>query len=605
MKRFFYASMALAALVGVTSCSQDDVKVPAQDGVTFTVQLPRSVQSRGTFGDGTDNGDRATLNNLQYSVYEVTNNVTAATPLFSGAVDNAFTTDQTQETVTIPLAKGKSYQVVFYADDSDNNFVTYTDGTINVVYANSESNVAAEDAFVGKSEQFTVNGAYSETVTLTRPFAQLNWGSDDTDAKVLTEVLKTLEATVTVSSGLYTSMDVLTGTVSDQVTTATTLGTVSFASLPEQTFPVAGTTKPYALIAMNYLLTGNGTINCELSFSDTDIPAVEVSAAPVQINHRTNIYGSLLTNPGLFNIIVDNNFGDGDNNVEYPVKVKTPEQFMEAIADGGDITVAGNVDLTNEASTITIDKPTVLNVEGTLTVATNQLNVTSELTVDGGGTINSNGFAIIGSAGSKIIIKDAVISAEPTLYYQQAINTSGSLEIYGGRIESNGRVALTLNWANNTQPESLVINGGEIVGGNDYALNIYAGNSSATHTATINGGTFIGNSGGRADGSVNVTINGGNFIQKSTNSTGHGFCAGAESYGSAKCNVTINGGYFYGDPGYAICRANQAKLVVNCAILNKTGGGYTLGEGKSVVTLNPAATLTIGDDTYSFGYEVK
>ncbi len=254
MKKLIFPLIGLMGLVGVTSCSQDDVKVPAQDGVTFTVQLPRSVQSRGTFGDGTDNGDRATLNNLQYSVYEVTNNVTAATPLFSGAVDNAFTTDQTQETVTIPLAKGKSYQVVFYADDSDNNFVTYTDGTINVVYANSESNVAAEDAFIGKSEQFTVNGAYSETVTLTRPFAQLNWGTDDTDAKVLTEVLKTLEATVTVSSGLYTSMDVLTGAVSDQVTTATTLGTVSFASLPEQTFPVAGTTKPYAQIAMNYLL---------------------------------------------------------------------------------------------------------------------------------------------------------------------------------------------------------------------------------------------------------------------------------------------------------------------------------------------------------------
>lgn len=120
----------------------------------------------------------------------------------------------------------------------------------------------------------------------------------------------------------------------------------------------------------------------------------------------------------------------------------------------------------------------------------------------------------------------------------------------------------------------------------------------------ISGGTFLGNSGARADGNVKVVINGGDFIQKSTNSYGHAFCAGAEGYYSGT-EVTINGGYFYGGPGYAICNAYQATTTVNAAIINKTGGGFTLGTGRSTEQLASPATRTILGDTYTFPYRVK
>lgn len=315
MKKVVFCSLAAIGMLSLASCSsQEDGPVAGGDGVYFTIELPGHMNSRGTFGDGTDAGDRAILNNLQWTVFEVGADGTTLTKVFSDEKTGAFGGSQTQETVMIPLAKGKTYQVAFYADDATNSFCTYADGDITVDYANGASNTAAEDAFIGKSAVFTVTGAYNETVTLTRPYAQLNWGTNDLDAKVLQNIIPSLTAQVSVKSGLFTKMNVIGGGVSDPVTD------ISFAAVelaadkrPGQTFPVEGT-PAYALIAMNYLLTGEGTVDCELAFNN-GLTAVTVNAAPVKVNYRTNIYGQLLTAPGNFNILVDNNFVDPDNNI--------------------------------------------------------------------------------------------------------------------------------------------------------------------------------------------------------------------------------------------------------------------------------------------------
>lgn len=315
MKKVVFCSLAAIGMLSFASCSsQEDGPVAGGDGVYFTIELPGHMNSRGTFGDGTGDGDRAILNNLQWTVFEVGADGTTLTKVFSDEKTGAFGGSQTQETVMIPLAKGKTYQVAFYADDATNSFCTYADGDITVDYANGASNTAAEDAFIGKSAVFTVTGAYNETVTLTRPYAQLNWGTNDLDAKVLQNIIPSLTAQVSVKSGLFTKMNVIGGGVSDPVTD------ISFAAVelaadkrPGQTFPVEGT-PAYALIAMNYLLTGEGTVDCELAFNN-GLTAVTVNAAPVKVNYRTNIYGQLLTAPGNFNILVDNNFVDPDNNI--------------------------------------------------------------------------------------------------------------------------------------------------------------------------------------------------------------------------------------------------------------------------------------------------
>ena len=119
--------------------------------------------------------------------------------------------------------------------------------------------------------------------------------------------------------------------------------------------------------------------------------------------------------------------------------------------------------------------------------------------------------------------------------------------------------------------------------------------------AIINGGTFIGNFGAaRADNGIDVTINGGTFI---CNGSYHGFCTGAENYGSQYTRATINGGYFYAaNSGYALCKAGQSTMVVNGAVINKTGGSFTLGTGAAIVDADES--IEVDGTSYTFAHKV-
>ena len=406
MNKLFISSMLTLGLVSLASCSNEDAPVAAgPDGVTFSLRLPGDMGSRGTFGDGDAAGDRAVLDNLQWTVYEVT--ADGPQMVFSEGRD-AFAASQVQESVTIALAKGKTYQVVFYADDKDNTFATYADGKVRVDYDKAASNTAAEDAFIGKSSQFTVSGAHVETVTLTRPFAQLNWGTDDKAAAAIAPLINSetapLSAAVSVTAGLFGSMDVLTGEVSDPVSESVQFAAVLLKDAPAQTFPVQkddATAVPYALVAMNYLLTGEGTIDCSLNFNNGLSP-VEVSSAPVKVNYRTNIFGSLLTDPGIFNIKVDNSFlGD----LKHEVKPETPEQLVAAIANPAvtDIEIDKDFDLSEQApEALTFNTPKTITIaEGkTLSVGDNSLTANMGLTIIGGKLNNVT--AAAGSGASKV-----------------------------------------------------------------------------------------------------------------------------------------------------------------------------------------------------------
>lgn len=179
--------------------------------------------------------------------------------------------------------KGKSYQVAFFADNEENKFVTCTDGVLAVDYSKAQSNTANEDAFVGKSEVFVVdNDGYAETVTLKRPFAQLNWGTDDLDAESVKAIINNLKANVTVADPLYTSYTILSGEYDGQNSGNVSFPQIAMNNLPSETFPNVHDFKTYDLIAMNYLLTNQQTLDVTLDF-DNGIQ-VSVPNAPVNTN---------------------------------------------------------------------------------------------------------------------------------------------------------------------------------------------------------------------------------------------------------------------------------------------------------------------------------
>lgn len=565
IKRFIYSIFATGAIFSMASCSSDEpVPGPADGGITFSVQLPRDMQTRGTFGDQ----ERATLNNLQWTVFEVGADGTTLTKVLEGNKDNAFANSQMLENVTLPLLNGHQYQVAFYADNKYNMFVTFSDGKVNVDYSNGATNNKEEDAFIGKSKVFTVNGGYSETVTLTRPFAQLNWGTDDITNPLVQNLLNTAEgvkATVTVSSGLYNTMDVISGDVSGEVSSAVTFPAVQVTNPGAATFPVAG----YELVAMNYLLTGNGTIDCQLAFNQ-NLKPVTVNAASVKVNYRTNIYGSLLTAPANFNIVVDPSWNNPD--IENTVEITSPADFYAALANPAitDINVDQDLDL-SQATTeqLTFHSPKTITVATGKTIqmgATNVMVANNGLTLTGGGTITNANTDNPGTGYSKnlIFVKGGALNiSNMTLVNDPDYHNHG--DAAQGRPYNNAAISY---WPGTTEVNLDNVNitsggftlCGMVRGGvNTAVLNLtnskFTSNSSNKHgnfayamrlhgsTGTMENCTVNGVQGGLStDDKITLTIKSGTYATHNTSASDKD--AFYAVYATAGSTVIIEGGEF-------------------------------------------------------------
>ena len=280
--------------------------------------------------------------------------------------------------------------------------------------------------------------------------------------------------------------------------------------------------------------------------------------------------------------------------------IDTLEELQTAINQGGYIQVTGDITIPGNA---TISKPAVIHMaSGKKITVSNGCRIynDSELTIEGDGIIEGgNTYIINNNRNGRLTINGGTISLAAGDSNQVPVYTEGYVEINGGTISNSNGNALRTNWANVQNPDmTLEINGGTFKSGANYALNIYGGADSGCK-AVINGGTFIGaTGGGRADNGVEVTINGGTFIGRGS---WHGFCSGAESYGSEKCFVTVNDGYFFGTTGYALCRAGQSTMTVKGGHVNKTTG-YTPATG--FVNVEAAESLTIDGNTYNFTHKI-
>ena len=305
MKKAIYALAAMAALTLASCSSEDAVTAPTGDGtVTFTAELP-AMASR-AFADGT------TAAKLAYYVYDAEATGDTKTVLFDGTADF----DGLHATVQLALVTGKTYDIVFWADsygDAADKPYTY-DGatqTVTVSYGTA-ANDEARDAFYYTEKSLKVAGPVNKPVTLRRPFAQLNVGTSDLEAAKKAGM--TLSETGLYIADMPNALNLYDGTVSGSAEARFTA-----AALPEgEDFPVEPA--KYGYLTMNYILVGadKTTVDVHLT-SDINASAdrqdVAFTAVPVQRNHRTNIYGALLTNPAVFDVEINPDF-EGSNDTE-------------------------------------------------------------------------------------------------------------------------------------------------------------------------------------------------------------------------------------------------------------------------------------------------
>ena len=160
MRKYFLSLVAMAAMILFSGCNKNEDFYISDNGdmVTFNIATPE--MGTRAFSDG------LTANKLIVAVY---NDQGSYLPQLRQDV-----TINGSTTVSLPLVTGVTYDIVFWAYATDAPYTFNEDGTISVDYTDVTANNEYLDAFYANKLDYTVQGPKTETIKLTRPFAQLN-----------------------------------------------------------------------------------------------------------------------------------------------------------------------------------------------------------------------------------------------------------------------------------------------------------------------------------------------------------------------------------------------------------------------------------------------
>ena len=345
MKKNYYSLFAAATmLMAATSCSQvEDFEQSSNEMTTFKVQLESGAQSR-AYGEG------ALVDKLYYEVYYGDECIIDAAQEFEAGTSEI--------SVTLPLVKGKQYDVIFWAQKKESSIYNADNlKEITASYDNAFSNQEAYDAFFGALDDYTAGNA-AQTVELYRPFAQLNIATTNAD---LTEANKTATdlsySEVTVKN-IANKFNALTGVAEGDV--EANFGAAEWDET--ETKVINGNT--YTILAMNYLLVpgqdteegkAKATVEVSAAFKDGEnaIATIDVPNVPIQRNYRTNIYGNIFTGQNVFNVEIKPGFDDEEYEKWYDI--------VKVAQEGGTITLTEDVTM---PSPLVFTKDAQINLNG-------------------------------------------------------------------------------------------------------------------------------------------------------------------------------------------------------------------------------------------------
>lgn len=411
MKRYLLSTFTIAAAaLLVTSCNDEmdnGLKTGDEGTVTFTAQLPSEMGTR-AFADG------LTAKHLQYAVYEA--GQSTPLPVFGDetTVVGEAEMNNLKQTVSLKLTTGKTYDVIFWADATTDSPYTFNPASqeVSVDYSKVNNNSDNCDAFF-KKETITVSGNQSVDVKLTRPFAQVNIGTDDFDAAKASG----LEVTQTeVVAKAFATLNLATGEVSDEADRTFTMKAIPTASDGE--FPVAG---GYKYLSMDYLLVGADKATVDVAFNYGGPQSRTFTNVPVQRNYRTNIYGSLLTNTTDFNVVIEPAFATTNYNLG---ALYTASQI------GGAVTLSDNVDFDR---TIAVQPGKTMSVNLNGKTVKNTTDLWENPSVPNSWSL----FSVRGTDSKLTLSGDGDVIAKANDCYAIDVQGGGHLVIEGGHYNGN------------------------------------------------------------------------------------------------------------------------------------------------------------------------
>ena len=411
MKRYLLSTFTIAAAaLLVTSCNDEmdnGLKTGDEGTVTFTAQLPSEMGTR-AFADG------LTAKHLQYAVYEAGQSTPLKVFGDETTVVGEAEMNNLKQTVSLKLTTGKTYDVIFWADATTDSPYTFNPASqeVSVDYSKVNNNSDNCDAFF-KKETITVSGNQSVDVKLTRPFAQVNIGTDDFDAAKASG----LEVTQTeVVAKAFATLNLATGEVADEADRTFTMKAIPTASDGE--FPVAG---GYKYLSMDYLLVGADKATVDVAFNYGGPQSRTFTNVPVQRNYRTNIYGSLLTNTTDFNVVIEPAFATTNYNLG---ALYTASQI------GGAVTLSDNVDFDR---TIAVQPGKTMSVNLNGKTVKNTTDLWENPSVPNSWSL----FSVRGTDSKLTLSGDGDVIAKANDCYAIDVQGGGHLVIEGGHYNGN------------------------------------------------------------------------------------------------------------------------------------------------------------------------
>lgn len=587
-KKLFLGVFAAAGILLATSCQKDEldaVQTGNEATVSFTLGVEGEVQTRAI-------SDGLTANRLVYAVFDEEGN--RITTIAKVDKDANFPT-----TENITLAKGQTYKVAFWAQNSATSaYVLDDDMNLTIDYTNSANNDENRDAFF-KTETFTVTGNAQINVVLKRPFAQINVGvtKADWDAAVASGI--EIATSKVVIKNAFTNMDLIDGSVSGETEVV-----YDFGATPKSSNEVLkvdldkdGTAEEYHYLSMSYILVDaqKSTLQ-DLDFtfhpiSGNDIVFGEgLNNVPVQRNWRTNIIGQILTGNIDFNISIDPIYdGEYNNGTAVPVELNgvyysTIEDALANAVDGdvinlgaSDYTLPSNIKLKDGATgTITFVG------EGEKTVINGSANASgiNVIMKDLTWTSPSTGYDTAFTHATSVSFENCNITGQ---YYAQsgAPHTFRSCTI-------DPQTGYLYTYASNCTFENCTFKSSE-----GKALQVYNDGNEGTFTVNINNCTFTAaktanTSAGKPVTAIDINSIKSTFIVNINNTTATGYGVGEYS-GSTLWN--IKGGQENVTVNIDGKKANDA--------VEMNGAKYgTIAAALAAVTSEETVKITLAEGTY-------
>lgn len=331
-----FASLAILA-----SCAKEATSPRLQETgetvtATFQVVLPAQADTK-TISDG------LSATELLFMAYDQ-----------SGKhldLDQSVTVSGRTATVSANLVKGIQYQFVFWAQKPNQYTAKLATDKKSVTITPADMmNADAWDAFYWHEPLAEVTGAFTKSITLKRPFAQINVGApvtlSDANARIGGDFFAAAKSGLLIDATLTTGykikvpnqLNLLEGTVTG--TEEVTMTKASYPGNAGEFLTVEGTRYDYA--AMAYVLASDtaDTQDLELSIytkqNGADVNLTRsIPNVPIRRNYRTNILGNVFTVEGKFNIVIDKEFAKVDNYADdnYPTYTSIAA-LNAAFADG-------------------------------------------------------------------------------------------------------------------------------------------------------------------------------------------------------------------------------------------------------------------------------